>query len=427
MALPREYFIDKRPFVSGKGNKFLNLASSFNLNDLISQITLNTAPGNNQLPLLFNNAITPNYVQGQGTYVQWGGALVQDTTVNGGASYYIRMTNLSNFSASSQAFSTIFGTVGATIGGGTVEVDATTEYQLRTPNVNSSSAANGQILQLINSSSLSGQAEWTPFALPLIDGAANQVLVTDGLGTVTWKNVPATLVGADNGLNVTGTDVYFGGTLLQNTEVEGDGNAYNIGFVGMDQFYTESNTLNLQADTQLVLQSPNVVSTTAVTGSVLQLENAATGEAEYTSYGIPTTAPTTGDILVATSATNVGFQAQYQSVSYHVADSNVDLSTVAGVAAGERFMSIPAYMNGWKFHSITLVNDGTGGAVTALDYSVTQNGGTTLTSDSWGGGHYEDDTVIVHTVSTGDIIKFDASSGGTNLLGLSITFTFKSN
>jgi len=412
MALPRDYYLDKRPFVSGKSNRFLNLASSYHLNDLISQIVLNTAPGNNQLPLLFNNAITPNYVQGQGTYVQWGGPLVQNTEVEGGNAYSVSMLKLTDFIVTATTSIDLTSSLLLTLTG-------TTGLEVQTPLY--ASRPDGAILRKDNAS---GAVEYTPYALPASDGTANYILQTDGAGSVTWV-APNTIGSLDNIYNTDGT--------LTGPRVVSGGGTEQLRFSGMTDFTVSSITNQIEFSTagSLLLSPGNLeitgLTNTGTVGRVLQYVNNSTDEAYWTPYDIPTTTPNTGDILVATDGDSLGFQAQYQSVSYHVADSNIDLSTISGTAAIERFMSIPAYMNGWKLHSITLLNDGTGGAVTALDYSVTQNGGTTLTSDSWSGSHSEDDTMIVHTVSTGDIIKFDSTSGGNNILGLSITFTFKSN
>ena len=420
MALPRDYYIDKRPFVSGKSNKFLNLASSFSLNDLISQIVLNTAPGNNQLPLLFNNAITPNYVQGQGTYVQWGGSLVQNTTVNGASTYSTTFSNVNDFNVISSRNIVMRSLFGLYVQDSN-ETDITGRTLLNISTPNRATKTNGSLLQLLDNGN--GQVEYTNFAFPTSDGAANQVLQTDGLGNVSWVD-SSTL----NTVNLYNSD----GTLTGNRNASGGG-IYGLRFTNMTSFTVSNVSSQIELSTPGIIElNPSELQIKSLTnsgtvGRVLQYVNASTDEAYWTPYDLPTTTPNTGDMLVATDTDSLEFQSQFETISYHVADSNVDLSTIAGSPSGERFFSIPSRLNGWKLNSITLVNDGTGGAITGLDYSVTQNGGTILTSDSWGPGHYEDDTIIAHTLSTGDIIKFTPISGGTNLLGLSITFTFKSN
>lgn len=52
-------------------------------------------------------------------------------------------------------------------------------------------------------------------------GAASEVLTTDGSGNTSWA-AAGSLISASNGLNITGTDVRLGGTLIQNTTIDVD-------------------------------------------------------------------------------------------------------------------------------------------------------------------------------------------------------------
>ncbi len=57
------------------------------------------------------------------------------------------------------------------------------------------------------------------YTFPLTDGSANQVLRTNGAGTLTWATVNSESTTASNGLTETGNDVQLGGTLSQNTTI----------------------------------------------------------------------------------------------------------------------------------------------------------------------------------------------------------------
>ncbi len=56
------------------------------------------------------------------------------------------------------------------------------------------------------------------YTLPNADGTANQVLTTDGLGSVSWAT-PSASVSADNGLTASAGNVSLGGTLSQTTDI----------------------------------------------------------------------------------------------------------------------------------------------------------------------------------------------------------------
>jgi hypothetical protein len=365
--------------------------------------------------LNFENALTLT-----GGTVTWEGDLIKNTTVNGVSTYSTTFLNINDFNVISSKDIVMRSLFGLYVqDSNKTDITGRTLLNISTPN--RATKTNGSLLQLLNNGN--GQVEYTNFAFPTSDGATDQVLQTDGLGNVNWVD-PSSL----NSVNLYNSD----GTLTGNRNASGGG-IYRLRFTNMTAF-TVSNI-----STQIELSTPGIIelnpselqikglTNSGTVGRILQYVNASTEEAYWTPYDLPTTTPNTGDMLVATDTDSLGFQSQFETISYHVADANVDLSTIAGSPSGERFFSIPSRLNGWKLYSITLLNDSTAGVITSLDYDVTQNGGTILTSDSWGPGHYEDDTVIAHTLSTGDIIKFTPISGGTNLLGLSITFTLVSN
>ena len=80
------------------------------------------------------------------------------------------------------------------------------------------------------------------YTLPNIDGVVNQVLKTDGNGNVGWIDVTTS---ASNGLQVVSNEVILGGTLSQNTTI--DGSNYNLSIDGLNRLsFTASSFINSQ-------------------------------------------------------------------------------------------------------------------------------------------------------------------------------------
>lgn len=406
MALPRNYHVDTRVFKSGKTNKFLNVASTYQLNDLISQIVLNTAPGMNQLPLLFNNAITDTYVNGQGTYIQWGGPLVQDTTVDGLDTYSLVMENFNGLTLDSSQVLTLA---------------CVNSLEVQTPLYGS--RPDGAILRKTN---IQGAVEYTPYSLPNSDGTLAQVLTTDGAGTVTFQTIPSNLIGADNGLSMSGSDVYLGGTLLQDTEVDGDGDTYSIGFTNMNEFVADGDVVSLSSITDLRLQTPGFNVSTPVLNSIVQLIDTLEGGVEYTPYSLPSTAPTEGDMLVATSTSALSFQSQKQSISIQLATGDIELSTISGTNAGEFRVPIGTNLDGFTLESVTTTPCVIGGAPVNVSYRLDHYGvGTPVVNGTVTSG--VDTTVASSAVvlTSGDYFTFSFTAGsGVDLFGLVVVFDF---
>lgn len=57
------------------------------------------------------------------------------------------------------------------------------------------------------------------YSFPLADGAASQVLQTDGAGNVNWATVSGGITTASNGLTLGGSNVTLGGSLTANTTI----------------------------------------------------------------------------------------------------------------------------------------------------------------------------------------------------------------
>jgi hypothetical protein len=283
MALPRKYNVDTRVFKSGTPNPFLNNASTYNLNDIISQVVLNTIPGNTQLPFIFSNGITDTYVPGSGTTVTWGGSLNQNTTVDGGSSHSVSFLNLSRFQINSSNTSNIIGDVAASLqSNGTAVVKGVTQLHLRTPNVNGSTAAQGQILQLIDPASNLGIAEYTPYALPIADGIAGQELITDGSGTVSWSDKYSNLHSHIVDSNVEISTVVLAST-VRNIAIPGSLNGWEIDSLHLVSASTGGAVVD--ANFELSING----------GTALLTSNFAGGVSTYD--GIPVNTLSTGDYI----------------------------------------------------------------------------------------------------------------------------------
>lgn len=72
------------------------------------------------------------------------------------------------------------------------------------------------------------------YFLPNSDGSTDQVLKTDGMGNSYWGNITDTGVTASNGLTYSGSDLILGGTLTQNTTINGSQYTLAIGDVGSE-------------------------------------------------------------------------------------------------------------------------------------------------------------------------------------------------
>lgn len=286
----KNWYLDKRVFVPGKQNPYMNLANFEWFNDIVSQIIYGTTPGIPAGPLLFRNGITPtpttaNYI------VEWGGLLTQDTVISGNSLFDVLFKDIPEI----------------TFLGDSTILSGSSELSLRTPSYLTRPV--GSILQKIG---VGGQTEYTPFELPLVDGALGEALITDGLGTLTWQSVAPT--GADNGLTLVGTDVHLGGTLIKPTTILGAGFPLNI--FNMSSFQWESvgiglleaDDLLLRGNSSLSVQTPDVVGATATVGSILQL-TVNTGKVEYTPYTLPLTAGALGEVATVDGSGNVVFSA----------------------------------------------------------------------------------------------------------------------
>jgi hypothetical protein len=77
------------------------------------------------------------------------------------------------------------------------------------------------------------------YSLPTVDGATNQVLYTNGAGTVGWANAVGA---ANNGLNVLSSVVKLGGTLTDSTTITQGSRSMVFDLNGTGDFYVRKNT-----------------------------------------------------------------------------------------------------------------------------------------------------------------------------------------
>ena len=162
-------------------------------------------------------------------------------------------------------------------------------------------------------------------------GEANDVLIKctskdyhakwDSLTNVISPLLPTLLTGLftfQNGLTESPAfTVEWGGTLLRNTTING-ANLYDVTFRFLDEFNVQTSvgdinmaaatdffmgavdTLTIQGQTSLEVMTPDVITKTV--GAILQLQNNASGDVEYTPYILPLTDGINGQSLVTDGA-----------------------------------------------------------------------------------------------------------------------------
>ncbi|MCB9808984.1 hypothetical protein H6776_01155 [Candidatus Nomurabacteria bacterium] len=86
------------------------------------------------------------------------------------------------------------------------------------------------------------------YTLPLSDGTSGQTLVTDGSGNLNWASIGAGGVTVSNGLSTDGVsgDVELGGSLTQNTDIDG-ASTYYLNLNNLSGFAAAGNEISLSA------------------------------------------------------------------------------------------------------------------------------------------------------------------------------------
>ncbi|MFZ1304685.1 MAG: hypothetical protein WAR80_02525 [Ferruginibacter sp.] len=186
------------------------------------------------------------------------------------------------------------------------------------------------------------------YSFPLTDGGTNQVLYTNGAGTVGWANVVAA---ANNGLNVSGNVVKLGGTLLDSTTITQGANSMVFNMDGTGDFYVRKNTsedafmiknngfvgLNT-ADPQYRLHIINTSGGNGPFGRGIVIENSAsgqTGEASiaFKNNGPNSVAPNSAWMTGLNNATN--FVIAYGD-SLKAGNVKMKLDTLGNVSIGNQ-------------------------------------------------------------------------------------------
>ncbi|MEZ4857614.1 MAG: tail fiber domain-containing protein [Flavobacteriaceae bacterium] len=122
-----------------------------------------------------------------------------------------------------------------------------------------SDATRSNAFEVFDSGLITFNEEYT---FPLIDGLANQVLRTNGAGTISWATVSGEATTASNGLTETGNDVRLGGTLIQNTTITQGVNSFDINLNSTGDFAVQDNGVDAfivedTGDVGIGLSNPN--------------------------------------------------------------------------------------------------------------------------------------------------------------------------
>ena len=126
------------------------------------------------------------------------------------------------------------------------------------------------------------------------DGLPCQILTYTG--PTYWNygwNYLNSILTATNGLNYSSAAcpnlLKLGGSLIEDTTITGS-SIYKLDLLNLKELNVTSDIANLAASVSFYIQTPNVINTTAVSGQVLQLVDAGTGEVEFVTLPIPSIA-----------------------------------------------------------------------------------------------------------------------------------------
>lgn len=215
----KQFYVDKRVFVPGRKNPYVNQANFTHLNDIISQILLNTPPGQPANNIVTSNAIT-SLINANGDFdIQLGGKLDYSTSINGRGIHNLSLSDINNLTL--QALSNLF--------------LQTPDYLNRPTN---------SILQMIDSTT--GAVEYTPYSLPNTVGSGNDILYVDDFGNLVYG--PYLIKGVQNGLTLDPTTLVLelGGPLVKDTTIDGD--SHSINFVDLSIFQVETQDLEVSVN-----------------------------------------------------------------------------------------------------------------------------------------------------------------------------------
>ena len=235
-----EYFIDKRIMVTGK-KSIIHMHNPFNLTEYIfNQLSLfGVTCADNGINIQTSLHPTTGLQQ---NCVELGGTLLHTTSILGG-SYDLNITGIGVLSLSAT----------------TLNLTASTELKVVTPNITGLTASVNDILTLTNATT--GACEWQVGSAPLVDNIyiANGTLTTN-----------RTLSGAGLGLRFENLSSF----VVNSTPI------YEI--QAGTRSTTESPDISLDATTSLRLITPSLTALTASVGQILTLTSITPGATEGT-------------------------------------------------------------------------------------------------------------------------------------------------
>lgn len=198
--------------------------------------------------------------------------------------------------------------------------------------------------------------------------------------------IPGTILNANNGLHVTGNFIQLGGDLIQNTVIDGDGEAYSLNITNIDDFSAEAATLTISANSSMFVYTPQINQSLAHTGQVLTLIDDVTGECDWddalvlgANNGLHLTGNAVylgGDLSEDTviDGTLAGWNLTVQDVglltlnagqTFITADNAIDIDSIfVNIIAPNSFvLKTPAYASATnRTHALHMINVGTGEA-----------------------------------------------------------------
>ncbi len=223
-----------------------------------------------------SNITADNGLTKTGDNIQWGGTLLQSTTINGGGNELVigsATSSIDSFSMKSDntiAFNTTTGNFNVDADNGSVFIDSTLHTNRGTDAVTNRTTSN--LLQIVEFGSV-----------VINNGSNNMFIITDNNGSkgmvyqsdysanftpeslITKRyltNYVATAssnISANNGLTVSGNNVQLGGTLISDTSINGGGFLFEFGTSG-----NRLDSLNVFANNDFNVQADNDINLTAL-------------------------------------------------------------------------------------------------------------------------------------------------------------------
>lgn len=250
------------------------------------------------------------------------------------------------------------------------------------------------------------------YTIPNFDGLNGQVLITDGAGNVSWGSSPSSL-SANNGLTLTGTNVQWGGPLVQDVFIQGP-YGIEIDVAGNEIIMSGDNiSFNSFVDS-ISLNSADAVSISSATHTSITTDDLR--------FIIPSDFATLAsrDVLecVNPATGEFSYKRQTKTIELQIIGLN---DTIIGLGQSTVFLRIPDHLQGWRLKEIEASTHTQGGALDlGIEVSLTNHVVTINNTQDYG-------TSLVNTlVSAGDLVKMSLiNPSGAARTGLSIILVFK--